>query len=76
MKKLDPYILTKDAQNVVEQLNRKLPLININTNDTDTRLIALEAVTADDILNTAMVAQVNSDFDIVYSDVGEIITNG
>lgn len=74
--KLDPIISSDKLQFVVEQLNRRLQQLNQYAGNNDTDISDLQSVTKDQILNTATIAQVTSDYDLTYSDSGEITVDG
>jgi hypothetical protein len=77
MKPIKLLTQSTELRRVVEQIN--LDVVDSYNTDADgvsARLLALEAVTPDIIVNKMLVAQVNSDFDIIYDNDGEIITDG
>jgi hypothetical protein len=68
--------LNRELVTLINQLNIWRKKINEWSALTDSDILVLEANTADVILNKAVVALVNGDYDLTYSEDGEIITDG
>lgn len=77
MKDISTMTQQKDVRHIVEQLNGVVVKgFNTDIADLTNRIVTLESVTVDSIINKCTIAEVTGDYDLTYSDLGEVTVDG